>query len=635
MKSICIFVLSIFVLIGCDLKPIKVEIPASYYSFDPDTISSLGTSIAIIADNQFHLPTGDHYYLENMTADKFVDVAVRPPQSNLFGPYAFEILLNSINNWNVDLILHLGDAPDISCPQEFSNFLDIISTTSKHPWIFTPGNHDGYFTGNSQHKPAFKLKEQSYEKLKENGLPQELISQLRRLENRLYTSETNFLKAIEKAIGYEQTVKYKSAILESAHKPNTWDRTCGSDFGRLDKAKVVSEYVKRRYGTIIETSEKCDKDIDDSKITFGGDTFSTFDNKPQFQFAACVDNDSPHHSFVIQQIRFRISDNLYGRIILFDTAQYQKSPKYRAFVVPGVKVAGLTGEFLEKQKEIGERWINDAIQSRDVFIIGGHHTLKNSWFSEGVNWKNSKWIKKKLSQSVAPIYLSAHTHKGGMRKLSNNMYELNLPSLIDWPLGMRILNIQDSKVSSRELFFSSENPPHGITGSCKDICCSCNEFFSFTGYTKINKIDKSGRLMHYYILLAELNIIKNSIKMHSNMQNEETNKWIDDTESFLNKSKTIFDNNTRRKVLSHAEAKEIKKQLPEVKKAVELALKYYENMISTISPKERPQLDLYHWCQFSLAAESDYAIRTKTINSIGYRELNKDWLNINEYPEKE
>jgi hypothetical protein len=63
---------------------------------------------------------------------------------------------------------------------------------------------------------AFKLTEQSYEKLKKDGLPEGLLSQLKRVENPLYTNETYFVEVIEKAIGPEQIVKYKSAILKSA-----------------------------------------------------------------------------------------------------------------------------------------------------------------------------------------------------------------------------------------------------------------------------------------------------------------------------------------------------------------------------------------------------------------------------------
>jgi len=65
---------------------------------------------------------------------------------------------------------------------------------------------------------SFKLTEQSYEKLKKDGLPEDLLNQLKSLKDQLYTVETDFVEAIEKAIGAEQTGKCKLTILKSANK---------------------------------------------------------------------------------------------------------------------------------------------------------------------------------------------------------------------------------------------------------------------------------------------------------------------------------------------------------------------------------------------------------------------------------
>jgi hypothetical protein len=44
-------------------------------------------------------------------------------------------------------VVHLGDAADVSCPEELDRFLAIMGRSGK-TWFYTPGNHDGYFTGN-------------------------------------------------------------------------------------------------------------------------------------------------------------------------------------------------------------------------------------------------------------------------------------------------------------------------------------------------------------------------------------------------------------------------------------------------------------------------------------------------------
>jgi len=73
-------------------------------------------------------------------------------------------------------------------------------------------------TPEDKKKASFKLTEQSYEKLKKDGLIEVLISQLKSLENQKYTDENDFVEAIEEAIGSEQTIKYKLALLKSAKK---------------------------------------------------------------------------------------------------------------------------------------------------------------------------------------------------------------------------------------------------------------------------------------------------------------------------------------------------------------------------------------------------------------------------------
>jgi hypothetical protein len=67
-------------------------------------------------------------------------------------------------------------------------------------------------------KALFKLTELFYENLRKDGLPEDLLIKLKSIVNQSYTDESDFLEAVEKAIGSEQTFKYKSAILKSADK---------------------------------------------------------------------------------------------------------------------------------------------------------------------------------------------------------------------------------------------------------------------------------------------------------------------------------------------------------------------------------------------------------------------------------
>ena len=70
---------------------------------------------------------------------------------------------------------------------------------------------------------SYKLSKQSYDKLKNDGLIENIISQLRNLKDKPYKSEYSFLKDVDKVIGAEQTDKHKSTILKSAICPNDVD----------------------------------------------------------------------------------------------------------------------------------------------------------------------------------------------------------------------------------------------------------------------------------------------------------------------------------------------------------------------------------------------------------------------------
>lgn len=46
------------------------------------------------------------------------------------------------------MVLHLGDATDISCPDELDSVFNVLDKEAEGMWFFTPGNHDGLLAGN-------------------------------------------------------------------------------------------------------------------------------------------------------------------------------------------------------------------------------------------------------------------------------------------------------------------------------------------------------------------------------------------------------------------------------------------------------------------------------------------------------
>jgi len=94
-------------------------------------------------------------------------------------------------------------------------YVDLLITTD-----IRVATYKGY---RIQSTTFFKLTEQFYKKITANGLPKDTITQLKKLQNKTFPDEKQFLDEITNEIGKEQTNKYKSVFLESAL--STTDKT--------------------------------------------------------------------------------------------------------------------------------------------------------------------------------------------------------------------------------------------------------------------------------------------------------------------------------------------------------------------------------------------------------------------------
>ncbi|MCP4623339.1 MAG: metallophosphoesterase [bacterium] len=107
---------------------------------------SLTKNIMPVADNQLNYLYGDPIWLRSGLTDKFVKVAIRPVQQDLFGQ---DILRRALDRYGSRLpVIHLGDAANMACSGEFEAFLEIMSADTK-AWVMAPGNHDAYLFGNT------------------------------------------------------------------------------------------------------------------------------------------------------------------------------------------------------------------------------------------------------------------------------------------------------------------------------------------------------------------------------------------------------------------------------------------------------------------------------------------------------
>lgn len=348
MKQFLCFVLLVMIS-GCHPNLVKIN--------ENNPLPEKDVAVYFIGDNQFHLPDGMPIPTENWLSDKAAKVAVRPPQTTIFGPLVFESFLKAIDQ--KPLLVHLGDAADISCPQELDRFFQAMRSYSG-PWVFTPGNHDGFYTGNSQHKS-------------ENTDP--------------------------------------------------WDNACLGK--RLDKSDVIIAYLKNRFNEPISRDSDCGEDLVKG-------TWNEKDFTGEYVAKIYHNRDEAQKSFIVQQVCFQKGD-IPVKIILIDTAQYHKPPKYRGPLMPASLLAGSTGEILEDQWCVINKWVSAKPKNNEEIYIAGHHPLKPHRSSHGMIWRDTKKIKKSINKNGVKGYFSAHTHKGGIRPFNAGKKEWNIASFVDWP----------------------------------------------------------------------------------------------------------------------------------------------------------------------------------------------------------
>jgi len=100
--------------------------------------------ITLIGDDQkFHIGNQAFLFRSGFVDRTFSNSAVRVPQQDLFGDS-----LLGLAAMGRGIAVHLGDAMDLSCADEWRDFSRIMNASGRDAWFWTPGNHDGYFFGN-------------------------------------------------------------------------------------------------------------------------------------------------------------------------------------------------------------------------------------------------------------------------------------------------------------------------------------------------------------------------------------------------------------------------------------------------------------------------------------------------------
>ena len=116
-----------------------------------DATPALTMPIGLVADTQFHESRGVPSRYLGLGGDEFVDVTIRTGQQVIGAGDVLAAALKATAT--LPLVIHAGDAIDVSCETEWTRFKQTMTSSHRGEpgpatWLFTPGNHDGYLTGN-------------------------------------------------------------------------------------------------------------------------------------------------------------------------------------------------------------------------------------------------------------------------------------------------------------------------------------------------------------------------------------------------------------------------------------------------------------------------------------------------------
>ncbi len=356
---------------------------SSKYEILPEKPDGYAVSkrLLLVADNQLNHLYGDPFWLRNELFDKFVPVTIRPVQQDLYGQDILKWVLEYYGKRHP--VVHLGDGTNIACIGEFESFCEIMNT-AKQPWVMVPGNHDAYLLGN------------------------------------LHNLERDWKSACMEANGPMTKDRFVEEYLNHLKEQN-------EDFGKyLDNHPVLGEWPEN-IGTVSTTllpanSEEICKEFLKS-------------------VAYKIDRERPYRSYVLQELNLCIGDSdLPVYAILMDSAQYENAPTIPP--IPSISYsAGLSGSMLSDQLEIAERWLSNAPKGEKITILMAHHPYSSLITS------TSHKIDMFREKYTIPLYVSGHTHQGEyyVQGGDNGWIELNVGSIVDWPIEFRTFEIHQIK----------------------------------------------------------------------------------------------------------------------------------------------------------------------------------------------
>jgi hypothetical protein len=419
--------LLLLVLLSCGSAP-RRESPISLDYLRRKAGPHASPTVAFVADNQLHNVLGSPYFPQTDVADRFVRVAVRPVQLNLFGQDLFARAIAMVPAGVA--IVHLGDGLDAACTGELTQFLEVLQR--HRPWVMAPGNHDFNFMGN-EHASGYVVKFKD--------APSWCRSSARLNGTRIDDDQKVWIgeggRHARSMAGawcsacrgggcpLSKTLYIRRYLEELARQADAGDATFGELRARLDEERsdTPSNEACRCRGRAC-TDETV---TSASAIAANGD-FRASSPGLLRRVRWRIDEGAPWKSFVLQQIALPLAGRDEGlAIFILDTNQYDARPTVVGPVFGNVN-AGADGSLLDDQLKTLETWMAESGKAGAVPIVAMHHPL------HAVRGASRERLLALLERFGVQVIYTAHTHGSFVKQwpASPDFMEINVGSVLDW-----------------------------------------------------------------------------------------------------------------------------------------------------------------------------------------------------------
>lgn len=441
--------------------------------------------VALLADPQLHNFLGGKLKSMSPVATRVTSVARRPAVLNVLGQLVLDAFIAELARSRAPLMLVLGDVANVGCTGEFDRFAESMKSQGAGiGWLAVHGNHDSFLAGNFS----------AYQRGEARGKRVGVAAQ----ESRWTADEA---RGWAYSATNDRHTSWPQACAEPARDPAEPAR---------DSVPMTKGMWLRRYLMALEDQGvRLRLDPGDEAISAGGDDtpFNIARCAAPFQFKASADASTRlgAHGFLLSGVwrpRDRIDvrrksgkgyQESWEERCPGTTFRYEEKDTHEwgAFVVQSVDIGATTTALLVdtsiRESFVGGRDFSEypgrfgrlgdaqidvvfehrvrASQRKRAVVLVGHHP----WAKLPEDERERLWREDEKMGVRSPIlYISGHTHLESSMivhgELGTGFPELNVGSVIDWPMESALLAVTPQQVLWR--IIGLHGPKEGGQG-CK------------------------------------------------------------------------------------------------------------------------------------------------------------------------